>query len=44
MGVKAHLLIEHPIPLIDVCDITLVFVKAFPGEFAFLVDTVNTTI
>ena len=38
----AHLFIEHPIPLIDVRDVALVFVEAFPREFAFLIDAVDT--
>jgi hypothetical protein len=38
---KPHLLIEYPIPLIDIRDVALVFVKSFARELAFLVDTVD---
>jgi hypothetical protein len=38
---KAYLLIEHPIPLIDIRDIALVFVEPFARELAFLIDTVE---
>ena len=38
---KPHLLVEYPIPLIDIRDVTFVFVKSFTRELAFLVDTVD---
>jgi hypothetical protein len=38
---KAHLLVEYPIPLIDIRDIALVFVEALARELAFLVDAVD---
>ena len=36
---KADLLVEDAVALVDVRDITLVFVGPFPGELALLIDT-----
>lgn len=34
-----YLLVEYAIPLVDISDVALVFVEAFSGEFAFLINT-----
>ena len=36
---KADLLVEDTVALVDVRDITLVFVGPFPGKLALLIDT-----
>lgn len=36
---RTYLLIEHTIPLVDVGDISLIFIVSFPRELALLVDT-----
>jgi hypothetical protein len=41
---RAHLLIEHPVSFIDVCDIAFVFVVSLPREFLFLVDAIGHNI
>lgn len=40
--IPPNLLIEHPIPLIDIGDITLVFVGSFAREFLLFGDAVRT--
>lgn len=40
-GFDTYLLVEHAIPLVDICDIALLLVVPLPREFLLLVDTLE---